>query len=344
MNENDREWNISQRELTPPSSENPNYRDTLFGDFEDEDFEESDRDSDFASMYTEVEEDEPELVDDEDEELIFETLEAGDRPEAARETESGEDRPFGGPEQAPADTPLPRFTGTDNPMEDWEEDESEEEDESRETSLPVGLILVGLIALILLGAGGYGVVQQRTAMENQIRNLQAALTTAEAQQQTIRKPSLSEEMTARNEALTRQVEQLERENRSLQAIVAGLEKQLQVQQEALETSAPPPPSPGAGNDRPAATGAAAATPAPASSDSHWFVNFGSYSRQGVAASWADRIQPQSGDVVVTTGSKEGQTFYRVRVVNLGSKESADATARTLAQEYGLPPLWVGRVD
>jgi hypothetical protein len=61
----------------------------------------------------------------------------------------------------------------------------------------------------------------------------------------------------------------------------------------------------------------------------------------MAESWADRLQPQAGKVVVTTGSKGGELFYRVRVIDLASREQAERTARKLEGDYGLSRLWVG---
>lgn len=344
MNNSRRDRDTSGYE--PTSSED----DRVYADdpFEDEEFEEFDRDSDFASMYTEVAEDEDDLADNGDEELVFEPSEESLQADHYSREEDGfpDDADLNEAGEAPAGTPLPRFTGTDNPLdEEWEENEFLPEDEEAATGLPLGLILVGVIALILLGAGGYGVVQQRTAMQDQIRNLQGALAEAESRLQAPRERTVSEEMALRNRELSQQVEQLTRENRSLDAIVAGLEQQLQAQQEALNASPATPkatPTPETPAKRPELAEPAPETTATASVTPGWFVNFGSYSRRAVADSWAGRLQPEAGDVVVTTGSKDGKTFYRVRVVNLTSKDSADATARSLAQQHGLPPLWVGR--
>ena len=155
------------------------------------------------------------------------------------------------------------------------------------------------------------------------------------------------------------MEFLERENRTLQATVSGLEKQLQAQQAALSEKsakpvAKPPPKPApkpapkpvqrsaAPNPAPAPAPTPTAKPTSTVSAGSWFVNFGSYGQQATAQGWADRLQPGAGEVVVTTGEKDGRTFYRVRVINLSSREQADATARALEQRYGLSRLWVGQ--
>ena len=47
-------------------------------------------------------------------------------------------------------------------------------------------------------------------------------------------------------------------------------------------------------------------------------------------------------MIIAPSVKDGKTFYRVRVIELTSRESADKLARSLEQEYGLPKLWVGK--
>ncbi len=78
------------------------------------------------------------------------------------------------------------------------------------------------------------------------------------------------------------------------------------------------------------------------SGASWFVNFGSYSQRAAADSWAARLKPDSGRAVVTTGSRDGKTFYRVRVIELADRATADRVARQLESEYGLSKLWVGK--
>ena len=177
---------------------------------------------------------------------------------------------------------------------------------------------------------------------------------------------------ARNVELTAAVEMLTLQNRRLSDTVAGLESQLEVQQLAAAGEAATPPSaqtaepaaepvaavspkPIAPNPAPAATqpiitqpaAPQPATPQPAappagSGDNPWFVNFGSYSQRSAADSWAAKLQPEVGKVVVNSADKDGRTFYRVRVVELPDRQAAEKVARTLESEYGLSKLWVGK--
>jgi cell division septation protein DedD len=137
------------------------------------------------------------------------------------------------------------------------------------------------------------------------------------------------------------MESLRLENQRLLDTVAGLEAQLEAQQEALAKPAPPPPKPTTAPAEPKSApiaGTSAGSEAPGS----WFVNFGSYSQRGMADSWAARLKPDTGRAVVTTGSRDGKTFYRVRVIELADRATADRVARQLESEYGLSKLWVGK--
>lgn len=312
--ENNRNDAEQQPELRPRDSWPP--EDNLFADLDDgEEFEESDRDSDFAAVYTEVEEEEPGLPDAEHEQQL-------DSPDTAAGP-----TPWGNVEQHALETD-----------EDWEED-SYEGDEEREVSLPLGLIAVGVVALVLLGAGGFGVMQDRAAKQEEIRQLQASLANTASPSELAQTRADSEALASRNSELEQQLADLSRENRSLQSIIGGLETQLQAQQEVLASAKTPaaPPAPSKTESKPAPT----TTPVNAGTGT-WFVNFGSYSQRATAESWVNRLKPGSGDVVVSTGEKDGRTFYRVRVINLANREVANSTARKLEQDYDLSRLWVGQ--
>ena len=157
------------------------------------------------------------------------------------------------------------------------------------------------------------------------------------------------ELENRNNDLQARLDTLALENRRLTRTVEDLESQLQAPRDTeakdVETKpvtpAPPPAEPvrPAAADTPAkappATSSAAATPG-------WFVNFGSYAQRDTAESWAARLKTPAGKVAVVTGSKEGKTFYRVRVVSLDSRDQAEGIARQLEQEHQLSRLWVGK--
>lgn len=243
----------------------------------------------------------------------------------------------------------------DEPLDDdgddlYDEDAYEEyDDEPSAPTIPLGLIILGVIALVLLGAGGYGVMEQRAQLQEEVRQLQTRLATAASPGEVAKTRAANESLRLRNEELEEQLEGLSRENRTLEATVAGLEKQLEAQQAALRkspertpTATVPAPKPVARPaPKPVQRDAAPLSAAPAAAAGNWFVNFGSYGQEDVARRWAERLQPESGSVIVMTGEKDGRTFYRVRVVGLVSRDAANAMARTLERKYDLEKLWVG---
>ncbi|MFK7975261.1 MAG: SPOR domain-containing protein [Halioglobus sp.] len=273
-------------------------------------------------------------------------------------------------------------------------------------SWPLGLIAVAVVALVLLIAGGYGVMQQRSATQEEIRELRAALATAASPEEVTESRTAAAEAEQRNIQLKEQLYTLSAENRRLSDTVTGLETQMAVQQKALSTAmdrakpkitsaaalaatkaaAKPKPVAPKVAARPApkakpapkvtpkakpapvqvaakpksapiqsakpavvakttakpaaiATSTAAAAPAIAGS---WFVNFGSYSSLDTAQSWVKKLKPSAGRVITAPGERDGRTFYRVRVVDLPNKLSAQNVAGGLEQQHNLSKLWIGK--
>jgi cell division septation protein DedD len=261
---------------------------------------------------------------------------------------------------------LTRHTDFDNSSlsdidrggDEWPDEENEEE----EAPWPVGLIIVAVIALLLLAAGGYGVMQQRAAMQEEIRSLQAAVATSASPQEIASSREDQRVLDQRNRELRATIEALQIEIKTLRDTAEGLEAQLltlqssnsapvqpTVEPAAVEPAAVEPaavkataikaPSPERSASSAVTTGS---PPTPATSENKpWFVNFGSYRSRETAAGWADRLRPASGEVVVLQGQKNGDTFYRVRVVALTTRAQAEGIARTLEQKYGLSRLWIG---
>lgn len=218
---------------------------------------------------------------------------------------------------------------------------------------------MGALAVVLLVAGSYGVMQQRSATQEEIRSLQAALATAASPEDVNASRAAAREAKRESARLASQADALRSENRRLLDTVAGLEAQLDAQREAQGTGLPEP-SVSATPAKPKAAEPQAAAPkteapktakpaaaAPAATTAAtgaptWFVNFGSYGQRDAAQAWQDRLKPESGKVIIAPSTKDGKTFYRVRVVDIGSRESADKIARSLEREYGLAKLWIGK--
>jgi cell division septation protein DedD len=236
---------------------------------------------------------------------------------------------------------------------EWDEGPAEHEGPGFFESWPIGLIAVAVVALLLLAGGGYGVMQQRAEMREEVRDLRAQLATAARPEQITDSRDAQRELTELNTRLRQQLDSLTLENRQLADTVAGLENQLDAQRQAAikleearaaarnqtatgSTSAPAPAV------APKAKPAPAAIAPTASGTGNWFVNFGSYSQQAVATDWAARLELSYGKVIVAPASANGKTVYRVRVVDLPSKAEAERISTRLQQEYKLPTLWVGR--
>jgi cell division septation protein DedD len=368
MNNDDSRPDTSSDMPKPDQGPAGGRREPVFSDFdEDEDYEESDRDTDYASAYDEEESDEEDYLeafeDDEPEDAGTEWQVLGDpRSKEARPGQAASN-PF---ESKPADDPAgtmavavaagsrdepdeedyPGDESEDEAEEDWDdqEDYSEEQDDYDDGSpengqrWPLGLVAVAIVALLLLAAGGYGVIQQRSAAQEEIRQLQASLATAANPAEVAALRETLRESERRNAGYEETIDALTIKNRRLADMVAGLEKQLATQVTAAVPAvekAPVAATPAKARPK---TAPAAAT----STRGEWFVNFSSYSQRSTADTWVKKLRPSAGKAIVTTGTRDGKTFYRVRIVGLADRAQAQKVAGQLASTHGLPPLWVGK--
>jgi cell division septation protein DedD len=313
----------------------------------DDDFEEPDRDADYASGYHADDADDVHAAhddyDDDRDSDLFRAADAGDHYEE-------------GPDEDDPDA--------------WDEDDEYTEDnESRAQGWPLSLIAVAVVALVLLAAGGYGVMQQRAAMEDELRQLRAELATASSPSGDSAARAALEELQMAYDTLATEAEGLRLENRTLTDTAAGLQAQLGKQQSTPSATAPAQPKPGnatvaaAPVAKPAAavttTSAATAQAAvakpvetkpvgskPAATTSvgtgPWFVNFGSYATREMADSWAARLKPGAGKVIVMPITSGGRTLYRLRVIGMPDRDSAMQVARKLQTELQVAELWVGK--
>lgn len=231
---------------------------------------------------------------------------------------------------------------------------------------PLALLAMGGLALILVAVGGYGVIAERAALREEIRDLQARLATADTAPAGARGAAGAEAAAAlaRIGDLEDELAALAQENSVLRARIGDLKGSLDAANgggaaaddtwsDDLAADEPAADEPAA--DDAGAGGAAAAAPEeapapaakpaaaqPAVSTETWFVNFSSYAELGTARRRAAELSVDAGRVVVQDAEANGRIVYRVRVVGIGSREAADAVARRLAATYQLPPLWVGR--
>ena len=311
-----------------------------FGGFtanDDYEYEEPDRDIDYNSGYS---------TDNEGQDTAFDGASSDDEQQDVFSFEED------GEEGYAPDQPLT------NEPDDWLESEEGYSDnqENKAQSWPLGLIAVAAVALMLLAAGTYGVIQERAEVKEELRQLRETLTTVTSLEDAGASRRALQTLQQSYDGLNTNAEALMRENRRLTSVVAGLQVQLDDRQallpagnELTNTSIPAgtklaasdnaePPAPEA-SPAPSPT---TTTPSATVSTGVWFVNVSSYSTRAAAEKWMAKVRPTAGKVIVSTSTKEGKTYYRVRVVGLVNKNSATQVARELEAALNLNKLWVGR--
>ena len=208
----------------------------------------------------------------------------------------------------------------------------------------IARVVVGLVTLVMLAVVGYGVIQQRATAEHEIRRLQALLATAASPAEVAATRETLREMEQQNEEYLAENEVLTLYNKRLADEVVKLEQQLAGQQEPVPMESEPAKDEGPelATTKPAREPASASTDKAVTAGGEWFVNFSSYSRQSAAENWAKKLSPVAGNTVVVSTTTEGNTLYRLRVVGLADRAEAEKVAADLESIHKLPPLWVGR--
>lgn len=201
---------------------------------------------------------------------------------------------------------------------------------------PIAMLAIAAVAVVLLAVGGYGVISERTALEAEIRALQAQLATAVSPEEARASRDAQQATEQENAALEAELDALRLENAELQQAASDMEARIAEQQEKTAKAV------AAAQEAAESAARRSAAEAPAAAAGDWFVNFGSYARADDARRWADRLEVDSGRVVVQDARSRGENIYRVRVVGLSDKNTADSLARRLESQHKLPKLWVGK--
>ena len=280
-------------------------------DIDDEDYDDDDPDADEDFDEDDFEDEDPEDDQDlEDDEL--------------------EDTP---PENDEAD-PTDHNTGLYG---DQHGDSGGAPDASRER--PVWPMLVALVAVVLISVGGWGLFEERAALQARIVELERSQSQASSVN-AVDASTLSA-LEADNASLKLQLDGLYRDYELAMMEIANL-------QDASETAAqiavdvPEPTSTDTEEPAAAAPDAATASDADQTAGS-WFVNVGAYSVAQSAANLAETLNGGGFDTVVQqVSTDEGSVLLRVRVIGLEEKSDAEQVAAELEASYGIGPVWVGQ--
>jgi len=368
---NDDRDNDSSAERTPSSSESDTFRKeptfTLFDndtELEVDDIEAEDFASDYATEgYDDEPFDDDEYIDETDASAADDEATPVDGPIGGLwidddnpefdepPSEQSERTPWDDEPVAPESELAPEYTEdeSENDQLEHEIDDDENDDDyghneyvEEPQKLPIGLIIVALVALALLAAGGYGVIKERATAQAELTELRARLATAVEQQDIEIERDRARSLESENSRLLAQVDALTNDNATLSGQVDSLQQQLE-QASASVTAAPAvvkaSPLP-ARASTPSSN--STATPANSTATGNWFVNFGSYSQRVKAQEWADRLKPDDGTVIVAAADSTGGSIYRVRIIGLGSKADAQRIAAQLERTHNLTKLWVGQ--
>ena len=200
-------------------------------------------------------------------------------------------------------------------------------------------MVVGGIAVVLVGVGGWDVFKERATLQAQIIELQR-----------------NQASTKESRALDAQtVSELEVENAALKLQLDTLYEDYNAAVAALNDVSQGGGATGRSidvgeteGDLDQLTALEAASEGPDNSDMSlsdaggWFINVGAYASSQSAETWVLRLENSGYNVSVTEiQTAQGGTLNRVRLTGFDSRSAADVVARELETEYGTGPLWVG---
>lgn len=235
------------------------------------------------------------------------------------------------------DEPGPAPAGLTTPA--MPADPAEKADAARRR-WPIASLAIGLLALALLAMGGVGILHERSALQAQVRDLQAQLARRPSAREVQEDRTLARDLEARVQVLTADLASLRSDYALLEGELAATREQLEEREAALETARAEAAAAKAAAKTAGERAGAAARP----SDGGWFVNFGTYVSRSDAAARAGRLTVDKGQVVIQDAQSDGRTLYRVRVVGLANRAAAESVARDLEARFGLSKLWIGKTD
>ena len=248
--------------------------------------------------------------------------------------------------------------------EDEDEDDFEDDMTALDTELPLPApaerrsawpMLVGGVALVLLGFGGWDLYQERATLQARVVELER--NQSRVKQAVEVDAKMLGALEADNAALTLQLDNLYRDYDTAMAKLAELQSDAVQMADRMEESGVNPDDEATTVSESEDSGPveleslSPASTAPISDKSvagsagEWFVNIGAYASGQSAENWSLRLQNLGYDVVVQEiQTAEDQTLKRVRLTGFGSKAAAQGVATELEGDYGTGPLWVGQLS
>ena len=242
-------------------------------------------------------------------------------------------------------------------FEDDDEDNSDENDDRLEmpltaaetaapevtTSRSVWPMLVGLVAIVLISVGGWGLFEERGELQARINELERNQSQAKSMSPV--EASALSALETDNAALKLQLDGLYRDYELAMAEIARLQEATAmsaqdasdsgVPEQTTETNTSAVPA----DKAPDAEQESGSVPTPGD----WFVNVGAFSVAQSAVNLSARLTDSGFNAVVREMSTDdGKTLTRVRVIGLDNREDALRVAQDLESNYGTGPVWVGQ--
>jgi len=236
--------------------------------------------------------------------------------------------------------------------------------DANDRKLPIWPIVAVVVALVLLGTGGWGAYSERAALQAQVQSLTNQLNQKRSQGNL--SAAEEQELRADNQSMRLQLATLREQYAAMSAEIQGLEQRLMVSLEegiAQETSAISqatsedsaasesqspaddisPTDPVAAPTKTTTAEVNTAVNAEPRSGT-WFVNIASYSRRDTAEDWANKVRKDGNSVSLQEVVIKDRTLYRVRAEGFNSKSEAQEAAGQFQTAYKTGPLWVGMND
>ena len=278
--------------------------------YQDDDIDDEDREDDDLEY-----DDEDDLEDDED--LDEDDLEEEDDENDADSTDEHNSGFDNGLTDRAVDTPDARASRSAWPM------------------------LVGFVAVMLIAVGGWGLFEERAALQTRINELERSQ--SQAQSTNSVDTSVLSALEADNAALKLQLDDLYRDYELAMAEITSL-------QEAREITTTDAPEE---DERVSAVATKPEVSTPTSgteltldtddATGSWFVNIGAYSVPQSAENIAAQLADGGVDAVVQEiSTDDGKVLFRVRVIGLSTREDARQVGNDLESRYGINPVWVGQ--